>query len=182
MNERASHQDASIFVIIVKIDETGRYVLMVHNREKETARGIKKSGWSLVGGGQQPMETFRQTIVREVREETGLEISDKTSQEVPLILEMPVGDRHTNVLFGAILYSPEMGELAPRDPAIIEACWVPEYEIKLAYHYLNQEETNENHQPVDSVRRNYYPRHVLMLQSRAIFRDYSVSQDYHYTR
>ena len=163
MEENTSYQTASVFVIIVKIDEICRYVLMVHNKEKKTAKGIKRSGWSLVGGGQQPFETLVQTLMREVWEETGLSVSDEVYRRVPQLLVRQVGDGHANVLFGPILYSPEMGEPAPRDTGILKAEWVSEYELEYVHECLRREEVNKDCQPVDNDGRNYYARHIGML-------------------
>lgn len=170
MEEETSYKTASIFIIIVRIDETGRYVLMVSNKEKETARGIKKSGWSLVGGGRQKLETSRQALMREVEEETGLTVPDEVYRRVPQMLVKQVGDDHANVLFGPILYSSEMGELAPRDESIIRAEWVPEYELEYAYECLLRGEVNRDRQPEDNDGRNYHARHLLMLYETPLTR------------
>ncbi len=50
-------------------DRAGRLLLIKRGHEPETGR------WSLPGGRVEPGETDQQAVVREVREETGLEVS-----------------------------------------------------------------------------------------------------------
>lgn len=52
-------------------DDIGRVLLA------KRAEGLCKGMWALVGGKQDPGETPKQTVIREVREETGLEFEGR---------------------------------------------------------------------------------------------------------
>lgn len=56
-------------VVAVVCDDEGR-VLMIHKTDNDR--------WALPGGGHEPGETIAQTVVREVKEETGYDVEVET--------------------------------------------------------------------------------------------------------
>jgi len=94
-------------------DAAGR--LLMIRRGREPGRGL----WSLPGGRCEPGETAAETAVREVREETGLEVAadrlvGRVERDGPGGVVYVIDDVACTVVGG---------ELGPADDAD-EACWV----------------------------------------------------------
>ncbi|MEJ5914909.1 NUDIX hydrolase [Pseudokineococcus sp. 1T1Z-3] len=67
----------------VVTDDTGRVLLVLRGRDPERGR------WSVPAGKSEPGESLRETVVREVREETGLDV--EVGAEL-WSLRLPAGD------------------------------------------------------------------------------------------
>lgn len=62
-----------LYVLAVVGDRQGRYLITQRSQEKHWAPG----SWEVTGGGVLAGETSQQAVVREVREEVGLDVSDQ---------------------------------------------------------------------------------------------------------
>jgi ADP-ribose pyrophosphatase YjhB (NUDIX family) len=102
------------------MEEAGRVLLV---RERRVLDGVPCDCWDLPGGGVEPGEALIETLTREFEEETGL-------------LTEPIGLAFMIERFGFRSSDPARrsrffffylrrigGELAPRDPEILEAGW-----------------------------------------------------------
>jgi ADP-ribose pyrophosphatase YjhB (NUDIX family) len=101
-------------------DEEGRVLLVKHVPERE---GFWKGKWICPGGKLELGETIAEGIVREVEEETGLEIR-LTEPLVPFDRIVKEGDRTTlHVVYIDYLAKQVGGELRPASD-VGEAMWV----------------------------------------------------------
>lgn len=99
-------------------DETGRLLLIL--RGHDPGKGL----WSIPGGRIEPGESDREAVIREVREETGLEVACGEflgAVDRPGLAETVIEIRD----YGAVVVS---GELAAADDAA-DARWVTPAEV-----------------------------------------------------
>lgn len=97
--------EKSCGVIIFKNDNNTRKYLMIRGV------GIYQDYYGFPGGHMEPGETERETAIREVKEETGLDVvlfdDFRTVDEHPLAREGRPNDRKTNVYFLAEYHGQE---------------------------------------------------------------------------
>lgn len=96
-------------------DSSSEKVLMVCNRRSS---GLS---WSLPGGSREPGETLEETVIRETREETGLEVV------VEGIVAVGERLRNSHVLIATFLARVTCGEAALQrdDEEVIKVEWAP---------------------------------------------------------
>jgi len=100
-------------------DEQGRVLIL--------KRGEEENLWSVPGGGMEPGESLRQAVVREVREETGLEVEPVALIGVysspEYVFTYPNGDR-VQPMISFFECHVVGGTLQPDMQEIVDARWV----------------------------------------------------------
>ena len=116
-------------------DEEGRVLLVRHVPERE---GFWKGKWIYPGGKLELGETIREGIIREVKEETDLEIR-LTKPLVPFDTIVKEGDT-TNLHVVYIDYLAKLvgGDLKP-DSDVGEAIWVTKKELSQRWNELHDD-------------------------------------------
>ncbi|WP_028552353.1 NUDIX hydrolase [Paenibacillus sp. UNC451MF] len=98
-------------------DEAGQNVVMVKNKNGNGAY------WSLPGGAVEPGETLEQAVLRETKEESGLEVKVKGLHSVREVFFTEAGHHALLFTFEAVIVGGEL-EVSDPDEEITEVKWM----------------------------------------------------------
>ncbi|OEH91164.1 phosphohydrolase [Bacillus solimangrovi] len=110
-------------VYTLLFDEKTNKVLMVLN---------KNNTWSLPGGAVEELETLKEAAIREVKEETGYDV---TVSDIISVNEAFINENHVYFItfHGQIVESPEE---IPKEENILKVEWIDVAEVDLLMPYL----------------------------------------------
>jgi 8-oxo-dGTP diphosphatase len=109
--------------VYLKLGRRSRVIITAENRVLLVKGFISSGRWILPGGGIGRGETARQAAIREVREETGLELSPIKLKEVGEGIANEYGLRFYYTVFVADL--PKIQKPVKRGWELTDAAWLP---------------------------------------------------------
>lgn len=109
----------------VIVDEQGRMVVLV--RGKEPGKGQ----WDLPGGFVDPQETAEEALRREVREETGLEVTGLTYLGSWTNVYEYGGVRYRTLDLGFVCKAEDVARAQPREDEVAEVLFLPPAQVDL---------------------------------------------------
>ena len=126
-------------------------VLVVH----DVGGKRKPVAWGLPGGGVDDGESFKEALLREVEEETLLEVPIDSLVERGRSLARG-SESHWNVFFGIVEWDPSMGEIGTgKDSDIDKVKWAPSEGLFEAYASIRNGRI-----PIPLGEDDYYPTHL----------------------
>ena len=122
------------------VDSGGAFVFRESEYTTEVLMICGRRGWGFPKGRLEPGETHQQAAVREVKEETGIEIAlrEDFSYAVPSALP----DENRQVVY--YLGTPVGGNLKPQISEILDVQWVPISEAASRIHFPEDQQAFRN--------------------------------------